>query len=84
MLISRATGVDLYRHGLGDKHVSGWFGPATIVDCRDCSELGHGGAAVKWQGRMLNVRLQDLRLHVPLLVFLVSNIGTTHLAKCRA
>ena len=68
--------VDLYRHGLGDKHVSGWLGPATLIDT---SELTHGQATVKWQGRHMNVRLQDMRPHLALLVFLAAYYGTLHL-----
>ena len=71
--------VDLYRHGAGDKHVSFWLGPATPIDA---SELSHGQATVKWQG--LSVRLQDLRPHLALLVFLVSGTGALHLGKGRA
>ena len=78
---SQSDAVDLYRHGLGDKHVSGWLGPATLIDV---SELSHGLATVKWQGRHLNVRLQDLRPHLALLVVLVANICTVHLSKGRA
>ena len=73
--------VDIFRHGLGEKHVSGWLGPATIVDC---SELTHGQATVKWQGRHISVRLQDLRPHLALFIFLLAKIGTLHIGKGRA
>ena len=72
--------VDLYRHGAGDKHVSGWLGPATLIDA---SELSHGQATVKWQGRHMNVRQQDHRPHLALLVFFVAGTSALHLEKRR-
>ena len=73
--------VDLYRHGAGDTLVSGWLGPATLIDA---SELSHGQATVKWQGTHMNVRLQDLRPHLALLVLFVPGTGTLHFGKDRA
>ena len=70
--------VGLYRHGAGDKHVSGWLGRAALIDV---SELSHEQATVKWQGRHPNVRLQDLGPHLALFVFLVCGTGTLHLGK---
>ena len=72
---------DLYRHGLGDKNVSAWLGPATIVDVSDAS---HGQVTVKWQGRHNNVRLQDLRPHLVMLVLLAADIGTVSFGRDRA
>jgi len=57
------------------------LGPATLIDT---SELAHGLATVKWQGRHMNVRLQDMRPHLALLVFLAAYHGTLHLGRGRA
>ena len=73
--------VDLYRHGLGEKHISGWLGPATIIDI---SEASHGQICVKWQGRHVNCRLQDLRPHLALLVFLSCDVGALSLGRGKA
>ena len=46
--------VDIFRPP-NTKDESGWRGPAQVV------ELIDGGAAVRWQGRYMRVRSQDLR-----------------------
>ena len=54
------------------KDESGWRGPARVVETGE-----GGGATVQWQGRMLQVRTQDLRralVYAALLAFPVSEV----------
>ena len=49
------------------KDVSGWHGPATVTDV---TALEHGQIAIRWQGRVLMVRTQDVRRALLYVTFL--------------
>ena len=57
--------VDVYRIPKGPmaKDLEGWRGPAKVLDCTP-ETLAEGKLWVRWQGRALAVRHQDLRRHV--------------------
>jgi hypothetical protein len=52
--------VDLYRQP-ATKDLTGWRGPAVICDA---GTIESGNVSVRWGGRVLSVRLQDLRRSV--------------------
>ena len=58
------------------KDLSGWHGPATVVDT---TSLRDGQLGLRWQGRLLTCRLQDIRAltYTCLLVTAESNSPTT-------
>ena len=58
-LLELQTGdlVEFYRPPL-TKDVSGWRGPATITDV---TSLSDGIMSIRWQGRVLSCRVQDVR-----------------------
>ena len=58
--------VDYYRKG-STKDISGWQGPATVCDL---TQLSQGQVGVKWQGKVLLCRVQDLRRALMFPVFL--------------
>ena len=63
--------VDFWRKP-ATKDESGWRGPATLVEPRAEGSLPTGSAAsVRWQGRTLQVRTQDLRRALVYLAFMM-------------
>ena len=49
--------VEFYR-AASSKDISGWHGPATVVDV---TSVRDGQPGIKWQGKLLTCRLQDVR-----------------------
>ena len=64
--------VDFYRP-LGSKDASGWIGPAKVIDP---SHLDKGSITVRHVHRPIEIRIGDLRRHMPFLVFLASSNST--------
>ena len=60
--------VDIYRQPQ-TKSLSGWRGPCTIVSVHDVES---GYIDVRWQGRVIAARLQDVRRHVFLISYFSS------------
>ena len=52
--------VDFYRDP-HQKDTPGWTGPATVIDV---SRAARGTYSVRWNNRILEVRLQDIRRHL--------------------
>ena len=63
--------VEFYRKPL-TKDASGWHGPAEVVNL---TNLQDGLLHVKWQGRVLSVRIQDVRTAMVYLTFLMKPSG---------
>jgi len=61
--------VDFYRP-LGSKDASGWIGPAKVIDP---THLDKGSITVKHIHRPMEIRIGDLRRHMPFVVFLASS-----------
>ena len=57
--------VEFYRPP-SNKDTPGWHGPARVCDTTDASR---GQVGVKWQGRVLTCRLQDMRYELAHLVY---------------
>ena len=65
--------VDFYRHP-PTKDMSGWIGPATVVDL---TQLKEGQVHVRFQGRVLACRIQDARRAMIFLSFLYAEPSNT-------
>jgi len=61
--------VDFYRPP-STKDVSGWFGPATVVDV---SLISHGVVSVRYCRGLYEVQLRDLRRHAVYWIFLITD-----------
>jgi len=64
--------VEFYRPG-GTKDVSGWHGPATVVDV---SQAGQGTLVIKHQQGEMTCRYGDVRRALEFLVFLSANLDS--------
>jgi len=60
------------------KDASGWLGPAEVIDV---SRTTRGVITVKWQSRVLEVQIQNLRRHLHFLVLLAAQAYTTEHRK---
>ena len=60
------------------KDASGWFGPAEVIDV---SRATRGVITVKWQSRVLEVQIQNLRRHLHFLILLAAQEDTTEHRK---
>ena len=69
--------VDIFRQPQ-NKDLTGWRGPAQLVDV---STIPHGHVSVRWGGRTMSVRMQDLRRSV--LFIGLTDDGTTQLHTLR-
>ena len=63
--------VEFFRRPL-NKDVSGWHGPAEVVNL---TSLQNGLLHVKWQGRVIAVRIQDVRTAMVYAAFLTQPSG---------
>lgn len=63
--------IDFFRPP-SSKDVSGWMGPATVADTTPISQ---GIIAVRWQGRTIDCRIQDIRRSLVFASFLSVNSG---------
>lgn len=61
--------VDVWRQP-SQKDLTGWRGPCTIVSTHDADQ---GYLDIKWQGRVMSARLQDIRRSLSLFVGLVDD-----------
>ncbi len=64
--------VDFYRMPTS-KDTAGWFGPAIVADV---SRATRGIITVRWQSRVMEVQLQDIRRHLHYLALLISQQST--------
>ena len=72
--------VEFYRKPI-TKDASGWHGPAEVVNP---SSLQDGVIYVKWQGRFIAVRIQDIRTALIFATFLMKPTGPIRIFKSEA
>ena len=72
--------VEFYRKPI-TKDASGWHGPAEVVNL---SSLQDGVIYVKWQGRVIAVRIQDIRTALIFAAFLMKPTGPIRIFKSEA
>jgi hypothetical protein len=62
------------------KDVSGWHGPATVTDLL---VLDHGVIGIRWQGRSMTCRMQDVRRALLYPVFLTRQTVSSPMEELR-
>ncbi len=68
--LSVGDGVDFFR-AQDSKDVSGWFGPAEVVDV---SRASRGIISIKHQAHIMEVQTQQIRRHLHFLIFLSTDV----------
>ena len=69
--------VDFYRPA-GSKDISGWAGPATVVDT---ASISRGTLGIKFSGRPMNCKLGEVRRHIAFMSLLAAEYLPTNLTR---